>query len=227
MDRQAAVNLTSGLLTAPWQYALWALWVLTLLPLLRQAAWQPLRQPARFNLWCAAIAVVFTLWCIRSGVRPGLSLHLLGATILTLMFGARLAQLALYGVVAAVTAAGMAGVDAYPANALLTGWVPVWLPYALYRLADRRLPANIFVFIFVAGFLSAALAMAASAGAAVALHVATGTYTPGYLAEYYLPYALLLAWGEAFITGMVVSLMVAYYPQWVMLFDDARYLARR
>ncbi|MEN9782873.1 MAG: Cobalt uptake substrate-specific transrane region, partial [Pseudomonadota bacterium] len=45
--------------------------------------------------------------------------------------------------------------------------------------------------------------------------------------EYYLPYALLLSWGEAFITGMAMALMVAYYPQWVLMFDDKRYLARR
>jgi uncharacterized membrane protein len=48
-----------------------------------------------------------------------------------------------------------------------------------------------------------------------------------YLTEYYLPYALLLSFGEAFITGMSMALMVAYFPQWVLMFDDKRYLARR
>lgn len=186
-----------------------------------------MRQPARLNLWCAAIAVIFTLWCIRYSVKPGLMLHLIGATILTLMFGPRLAQLALYLVMAGVAATGIAGVDGYPANALLAGAVPVWVSWLLYRLVERRLPANIFVFIFAGGFLSAALAMAVSALATVALHAAAGTYAAAYLTEYYLPYALLLAWGEAFITGMSMALMVAYYPQWVLLFDDKRYLARR
>lgn len=221
------MNLSAGLFTEAWLHVLWGLWALTLLPLAGRAAWLPLRQPARLNLWCAAIAVLFTLWCMRYSVKPGLALHLFGATILTLMFGPRLAQLALYLVVAGVAATGMAGFDAYPASALLTGAVPVWVSYSLFRLVERRLPANIFVFIFVAGFLTAALAMAASAVATVVLHAAAGTYARGYLTEYYLPYALLLAWGEAFITGMVMALMVAYYPQWVLLFDDARYLARR
>jgi len=221
------LNLTTGLLAPGWLAVLWAAWALTLLPLLSRSAWQPLRQPVRLNLWCAATVVVFTLWCIRTGIRPGLGLHLLGATILTLMFGPRLAQLALYVVVAAAAATGMAGIEAYPANALLNGALPAWLSWALFRLAERHLPANIFVFIFGAGFFTGALVMAASALAAVALHVAAGPYTLAYLTEYYLPYALLLAWGEAFITGMVIALMVAYYPQWVMLFDDKRYLARR
>ena len=58
-------------------------------------------------------------------------------------------------------------------------------------------------------------------------HAAAGTCAVTYLTEYYLPYARLLAWGEAFITGISMALMVAYYPQWVLLFDDKRYLARR
>lgn len=206
---------------------MWGLWIVTLLPLLVQSTWTPLREPARLNLWCAAIAVMFTLWCIRYSVKPGLMLHLLGATILMLMFGPRLAQLALYLVMAGVAATGIAAFDAYPAHALLAGAAPVWVSWLVLRLVERRLPANLFVFIFVAGFLSAALAMAFSAVATVLLHAAAGTYAVAYLTEYYLPYALLLSWGEAFITGMSMALMIAYYPQWVLMFDDKRYLARR
>jgi uncharacterized membrane protein len=221
------VNPATGVFSATWQQALWGLWIVTLLPFLAKSAWTPLRQPARLNLWCAAIAVIFTLWCIRYSVKPGLMLHLIGATILMLMFGPRLAQLALYLVMAGVAATGIAGFEGYPANALLAGALPVWLSWLLLQLIERRLPANIFVFIFVAGFLSAALAMAGSAVATVALHAAAGTYAVAYLTEYYLPYALLLSFGEAFITGMGMALMVAYFPQWVLLFDDKRYLARR
>lgn len=221
------MNPATGVFSAVWQQTLWVLWAVTLLPMVAKSTWTPLRQPARLNLWCAAIAVIFTLWCIRYSVKPGLMLHLIGATILMLMFGPRLAQLALYLVMAGVAATGITSFDGYPANALLAGAVPVWVSWLLLRLVERRLPANIFVFIFVAGFLSAALAMAASAVATVAVHAAAGTYAVAYLTEYYLPYALLLSWGEAFITGMSMALMVAYYPQWVLLFDDKRYLARR
>ena len=221
------MNPAAGVFPAAWQQALWGVWIITLLPFIAKSAWAPLRQPARLNLWCAAITVIFTLWCIRYSVKPGLMLHLLGATILMLMFGPRLAQLALYLVMAGVAVTGIAAFAGYPANALLAGTVPVWVSWLLLRLVERRLPANIFVFIFIAGFLSAALAMAVSAAATVVLHAAAGTYAVAYLTEYYLPYALLLGWGEAFITGMSMALMVAYYPQWVLLFDDKRYLARR
>ncbi len=221
------MNLTAGLLPADWLTALWALWLLTLLPLLSRGAWLPLRDLSRLNLWCLAIAIVFTLWTIRSGIKPGLGMHLLGATVLMLMFGPRLAQLALYAVTAAAAFAGMGDATAYPANALLAGAVPVWISYALLRAVERWLPPQLFVFIFAGGFFGGALAMVASVVSAAGLHAAAGSYAPAYLAEYYLPYALLLAWGEAFMTGMFTALMVAYYPQWILMFNDQRYLARR
>ncbi|MDP1674815.1 MAG: energy-coupling factor ABC transporter permease [Burkholderiales bacterium] len=221
------MNLTAGLLPAQWLAALWALWLLTLLPLLVRSTWRPLRDPSRLNLWCAAIAIVFTLWTIRSGIKPGLGIHLLGATVLMLMFGPRLAQLALYVVTAAAAFAGMGDATAYPANALLAGAIPVWVSYLLLRAVERWLPSQLFVFIFAGGFFAGALAMVASVVTAAGLHALAGSYASAYLAEYYLPYALLLAWGEAFLTGMFIALMVAYYPQWVLMFDDRRYLARR
>lgn len=221
------MNLTAGLLPAEWLTALWLLWLLTLLPLLAPGAWRPLRDLRCLNLWCAAIAIVFTLWSIRSGIKPGLGMHLLGATVLMLMFGPRLAQLALYAVTAVAAFAGMGDAGAYPANALLAGAVPVWVSWALLGAVKRWLPRQIFVFILAGGFFNGGLAMAASVVMAAGLHAAAGSYAPAYLAEYYLPYALLLAWGEAFMTGMLVALMVAYYPQWIPLFDDRAYLARR
>ncbi len=221
------MNLPDGLLTPAWQAACWAAWFASLVPLVRGRAWRGFAAPGRLNLWFAAIAVALTLWLIRTGIRPGLGLHLLGATVLTLMFGPALAQLALYLVVALATALGMAGPDAYPANALLTGVLPVAVSYAVLRAAERWLPPNVFVYIFVAGFFGGAVAMAATALGTTGLHLALGTYDLAYLAGDYLPFALLLTWGEAFLTGMLIALMVVYYPGWVSSFDDARYLRRR
>jgi len=221
------VNLTGGWLTPAWQTVFWAVWLASLIPAVRGRAWRLLAVPARLNLWLAAITVVVTLWLIRSGIHPGLTLHLLGATVLSLMFGPHLAQLALYLVVALTTVLGMAGFDAYPANALLTGALPVWVSYAVLRSAERWLPPNVFVYIFVAGFLAGGVALAATAFGALGLHTVLGTYSYAYLAGNFLPFALLLAWGEAFITGMLVALMVVYYPGWISSFDDARYLHGR
>jgi hypothetical protein len=55
-----------------------------------------------------------------------------------LMFGPRLAQLALYLVMAGVAATGIAGFEGYPANALLAGALPVWVSWLLLQLIERR-----------------------------------------------------------------------------------------
>jgi uncharacterized membrane protein len=161
------------------------------------------------------------------GLPSGLGLHLLGATVVCLMFGPRLAQLAHYLVVVLVTVLGMAGADAYPANALLTAALPVWVSYGILRAAERWLPANMFIYIFVAGFLAGGAALAASALVTAASHLVLGTYPPRLIIEDFLPFALLLSWGEAFLSGMLTAMMVVYHPGWVSSFDDARYLRRR
>jgi uncharacterized membrane protein len=51
-----------------------------------------------------------------------------------------------------------------------------------------------------------------------------GAYPLGYLLDEYLPYYLLMAWSEAFATGMLITVMVVYKPEWVATFDDHRYL---
>ena len=36
----------------------------------------------------------------------------------------------------------------------------------------------------------------------------------------------LLAWGEAFSTGMLVAIFVAFKPEWLATWSDARYLPK-
>jgi uncharacterized membrane protein len=40
----------------------------------------------------------------------------------------------------------------------------------------------------------------------------------------YLPFYILMAWGEAFMTGAAVTLIVVWKPQWIATFNDERYL---
>jgi uncharacterized membrane protein len=52
-----------------------------------------------------------------------------------------------------------------------------------------------------------------------------GLYSADHLLKEYLPVYLLMAWGEAFLTGMLVTLMVVWKPAWVATFSDERYLS--
>ena len=77
--------------------------------------------------------------------------------------------------------------------------------------------------MFVAAFLGAALSLAAAgiAGAA-ALTWGAGRSAALVFGEY-VPYLIYLAFGEATLTGMALTLAVVYRPQWVASFVDARY----
>ena len=54
-----------------------------------------------------------------------------------------------------------------------------------------------------------------------------GATAPQALVDNLLPYALLLASGEAWLEGMLVTLLVVYLPGSVRLFNEGFYLARR
>ena len=51
-----------------------------------------------------------------------------------------------------------------------------------------------------------------------------GVYHLDYLLKEYFPFLPLMMFPEAFITGMLTTLAVVFYPQWVLTFDDAKYL---
>lgn len=217
------MNIVSHLIPTTWIVILWAALALGGLLLARRCAWQMLADRDNLNVFLGATVVVLGLWLIKTGIKPGLHFHLLGATALTLMFRPGFALLALALVTLAVTL--LSGeYNALPANLLIMGAVPVAVSWAIFRLADRRFVNHLFVYIFVNAFFGAALAIAAVGLASTAFAAATGAYPLAYLLDEYLPYYLLMAWAEAFATGMLVTVMVVYKPQWVATFDDRRYL---
>jgi uncharacterized membrane protein len=71
------------------------------------------------------IVGLILLWHLKAGIKPGLALHLLGATVFTLCFGWALAFIGLCAVLAGVTLNGAAGFEAFAVNALLMAGVGV------------------------------------------------------------------------------------------------------
>lgn len=201
---------------------------LAFLPILvwaaRLAPWRRLARPMQLHAWFGTIVFLMVLWSIKTGIRPGLNFHLLGATAFTLMFGPALAIVGLTLVLLGVTLAGMAGWSAFSVNALLMGVLPVMVSWAIYRMVETRLPNHFFVYVFLSAFLSGGLVMLATGAIGTFLLAASGAYPLPYLYSEYLPYYMLMAWAEALTTGMTITLLVVYHPDKVGTFDDARYL---
>ena len=220
------MNLTAELLPASWYWAAHLLVVGTLIELACNAPWRRLSEPAQLNVWLGSIVILAVLWSIRTGVRPGLGFHLLGATACTLLFGPRLAIAAMALVVATQVAAGVIPLQTLSVNALVMGVFPVGVSQAVLRLVERRLPQHLFIYIFGAAFFGAALSIASTGVLASLLLAVSGAYGFDYLLQEYLPWFVLLAWAEAFTTGAVITLVVVYRPAWIVTFDDRRYLGK-
>ncbi|MBK6402525.1 MAG: energy-coupling factor ABC transporter permease [Rhodocyclaceae bacterium] len=221
------MNFPEGLFGHGW--SLWAFLPLAIVWLwcLRTAPWRRLADSRQLNVWLGSVVVLMLVWSMKAGVRPGLNLHLLGATALTLMFGRQLAILGLSVVMAAVTLNGAAGWEPYALNVLVTAVFPSVAAHALLRVVERYLPANFFCYIFCAAFFGAAIAVVATGLLASLVLWLAGVYTAEMLVNDYLPYYTLLGFAEAWLNGAAITLMVVYYPDWVGSFDDRRYFFKR
>jgi len=198
---------------------------------IRTASWKRLSDSGQLNVWLGTVVLLVLVWSMKAGVKPGLNLHLLGATMFTLMFGRQLAIIGLSLVLAGVTLNnGLQGHpewQAYALNALVLVVFPVLLADAIRRGVERFLPANLFVYIFGSAFFGAACAVMATGILASALLWIAGVYPAALLLDDYLPWYLLLGFAEAWLNGAMVTLMVVYLPRWVGSFDDRRYLLNK
>lgn len=195
----------------------------TLYVAVRHAPWRQLWVPEQLNVFLGASVSLFVLWHIRTHLGLGIEFHLLGITAVTLVLGWSLAIIA--AILAQFGLALHAPMDwsIYPVAIVANGIVPVAVTELVHRLARRKLPCHFFVYIFVGAFLGGALAMVASRLALVAYSLAGGG-ADGSVALISLAYLPLMALPEALLNGMLMTLLVAYRPQWVSTFSDACYL---
>ena len=218
------MNLPTGLLHPALVWFANMAFAAALIYCARSAPWHRLHTSARQHVWLGAIVVLLSLWQIKTGVKPGLNFHLLGASVLNLMFGTRLAILALSVVLLGTTVIGGAGWETLGLNGLLMVAFPSVIAGRLLRLAERYLPHHLFVYIFVNAFFGGALTMMLMGVLITGILGMLGVYPMEYLLAEYLPFFILLAWGEAFTSGLLITIFVVYRPAWVGTFDDACYL---
>lgn len=221
------MNLSDILLGEGWYWAAWAVWLPLFARSLLRAPWALLRESEQLNVWLGMIVLLTLLWSLKAGVKPGLSLHVLGATVFTLSFGPQLAFVGLSLVVLGITLNGEAGYFSFAVNALLMAGIGVMISQAVHRLVLGSLPRHFFIYVFINGFLGSFLTVFGVGVAAACLLAMAGAYEWDYLASEYLPFLILLGFSEAWLGGMLMTLFVIYRPGWVVTFDDSIYLANK
>jgi len=187
------------------------------------APWARLRDAEQSHLFLGTIAAVAALWSISSAVGALPRLHLLGATLMVLMFGPRLAVIGITAAVVLSATLVPESLPMAPVRALVGGVLPIAVSHAVLRFCEDRLPPNFFVYVFGAAFFGGAAAMiVAGIGAAVLLDLrAPAALSPDAPVTAVL---LMLGFAEATLTGMLATLMAVYRPRWIGTFSDERYL---
>lgn len=200
----------------------------------RRAGWDaPVRDHLR---WAIATAVVLLGQRMSYAPAPGVAVHYLGAAFLALLFGYPRALLSmalvfvveplLPGAAQRLHADGLAALGQWGLRTLLGGVLPVWTMWLVVAASRRWLPRNLFVFLLGCGLFGIFVACVVQVLASAAVTAWLAPSLPAGFVDDVLPYALLLASGEAWLEGMLTTLLVVYVPGSVRLFDEGFYLRR-
>jgi uncharacterized membrane protein len=218
------MDIPPGLLPHAYHWLAAALYIPLLLLAMRSAPWSKLADNEASHVFFGSIVMVIVIWLLRGGIQPGLGVHLLGVTSLVLMFEWQFALMAVSLVLAFATWSGPAGWQVFAVNALVMGAVPVLFTRTLLYVCQRWLPHNFFIYVFINAFLAGALSILLAGLASALVQQSAGIHLPGSMTNNFLMILPMLMFGEGFLNGAAMSLVVAYRPQWVATFHDRWYL---
>ncbi len=184
---------------------------------------RPWRQLAQGGLWTPLLASLVILpwfWALPRLHAMPLQLQFSGAVLVLLCLGWPLA-------VWVLAAVGLIGgwlapqaVDQQVRELFFLGTMPATLALGLGAAMRRWLPQHPFIYILGRGFLGTALCLFVARG------FETWLQAPGPLQSTDTPLVAqwLMAWGDAFITGLMAAIGVAFKPEWLATWSDRLYL---
>lgn len=196
----ATAAVVAALLMRPWRAA------------------RPEGPPWAWLAWWSALPLV---WGTDRYVSIMVVQPMSGAVLLMLMAGWPLAVLALVPV--ALATWGLADLTLFEALHRLVwlGLVPVTLAVILGAAVRRWLPNQLFVYILGRGFFVTLISLALTGWLAMLVD----GVPEGLQVEDLMIGRWLAAWGDAFLTGMIVAIFVAFRPEWLATYSDRLYLS--
>ena len=168
----------------------------------------------------ATLVLLPWLWALPSLHHMPLQLHWSGAPLVTLMLGWPLAVLALVAVGVTTTLISATSVDTAAALIVWQGLLPATFALLLGAALRRWVAHHPFVYVLGRGFLGSVLCIFAAS----LLAQWTGHELPNVTSGLSLIAFWLIAWGDAFITGMMCAIFVAFKPYWLATWSDNLYL---
>jgi uncharacterized membrane protein len=172
--------------------------------------------------WLAWWAVLPLFWAADRIAAAPIVQPLSGASLLVLLAGWPLAVLALLPVAGVTMLMGGLAFDEALHRLVWLGLVPATLALGLGAGLRRWLPKHLFIYIMGRGFFTTWIAAAGAGALALALVDAPIGTDPGDL----MLARFLTASGEAFLTGMLTAIFVAFRPEWLATYSDRLYLPK-
>ena len=200
-----------------------ALALLALAVALAFRPWRLLADTRLISPLLAALVITPWLWALPWLHRMPVQLQLSGACLVGLALGWPLAVPVLCGVALAVGFIAPVSWAQQVDMALWLGIVPATLSFGLGMALRRWGWRNLFVYILGRAFLGTALCMFITGVLAQWTgHALTTAVDP----ELALVARWLIAWGDAFLTGMMAAICVAFRPHWLATWSDQLYIER-
>ncbi|HLR81663.1 MAG TPA: energy-coupling factor ABC transporter permease [Paenalcaligenes sp.] len=172
----------------------------------------------------ACILMLVFLWILKTGIQPGLDVHFLGLTAVTLMLGWRLSIVVAPIALLLLTLFGVYPWQDFGVNLFLGMLVPICFTYLVFLLTYSYLSRHLFVYIFIAGFFNAALTIAAQMFSFSVYYKLVGAFPWHVVVNDYFAIVLLMLFPEGVLNGMCIAGLVMYKPTWVTTFLDRDYL---
>ncbi|MDX2422490.1 MAG: energy-coupling factor ABC transporter permease [Amphritea sp.] len=219
------MNLTSDLITGFWFWFAQVGYFLLLGMAIWTAPWSTLVSNRQLqHLFLGTTVGLVVLWQLRAGITPGLGIHFLGVTVLTLMFGWNLAILSASMALLGTTLMGQESWNGFAVNGLCTIVIPVLLSYLILRQVEAHLPPNFFVYLFLCAFLGAGAATLAGGLSMGFLLWIDNVYSGEKIYSEYIQILPLIAFPEGLLNGIIMTGMMVFYPDWIRTFDAKKYI---
>lgn len=218
------MEIDGNLFTGSLLWWLAGLFVVVQLAAIRYAPWRRLTKPGQLNVFFGAVVALIVLWHMRGQVQPGLSFHLLGVTVITLMFGWSMAIIVASLALLAVSINAGYGWQGYLVSFLTVVLVPITLSQISLVLVRSYLPKHFFVYVLGNGFFTAWVVGYVCGHLAMQLLVFSGAYTMAELNVTIMPFFPLMFFPEALVNGWIITMLVVFYPAAVHSFSDEQYI---
>jgi uncharacterized membrane protein len=178
------------------------------------------------DAWLGGAVCVALLWTFEVKVGAGPRFGMLGSGLYALVFGRSRGMLGLMLALVTHTALDHGSWLNLGVNGVLFAVLPTMIASTLQQRIEAALPHNLFVFMIGNGMFVTLIATAVTSLALISIALGTGASAPVVDVGEYLGAALLLAWSEAIVSGMLLSALVVFLPGVVLTYRADLYLSR-